>query len=430
MGLTRALAERISALRFEDIPEKAVATVKRGMIDCVGVLFAGRDEEVTKIVLGFAEAGNEAQVLFGNGRAKSQDAALVNAVAAHALDYDDTGIDGHPSVVLAPTVLAEAERLGASGKEAIAAYVAGYETWGELVSRDPDKHHGKGWHPTAVFGTVGAAAAAARLARLSPEKTTYAIGIAASMAAGVVANFGSMTKPLQAGRAAQSGITAARLAASGLTASADALEHPSGFLAAFSPKGNARLDDRLGEWHLLRHGLNVKRYPVCYGVHRAIDAVLALDADAEKVQSVEVRVGKLQGTMLRNHSPQTGLEAKFSAEFAMASALLRRRVGLSELQDDFVRSQPVQELMRKVRVDADVESDPEEPLFGAHDVVSVKLKDGSVLKSKPVRYARGHARNPLELAELRAKFDECTAGRQAKLFERLLSLDQVPTLPF
>lgn len=429
MGLTRALAERIFALRFEDIPGKAVETVKRGMIDCVGVLFAGKEEPVTRIVLSSIPPGEESRVLFEKRKARSQDAALVNAVAAHALDYDDTGIDGHPSVVLAPTVLAEAERLGASGKEAIAAYVAGYETWGELVGRDPDKHHGKGWHPTAVFGTVGAAAAAARLARLSPEKTAHALGIAASMAAGVVANFGSMTKPLQAGRAAQSGITATRLAAAGLTASSDALEHPSGFLAAFSPKGSVRLDDRLGEWHILRVGLNVKRYPVCYGVHRAIDAVLALGADAEKVQSVEVRVGKLQGTMLRNHSPQTGLEAKFSAEFAMASALLRRRVGLGELQDDFVRSQPVQELMRKVRVEASGEPDPEEPLFSRFDEVRLAMKDGSTLSSPQVRHPRGHARNPLGLDELRAKFDDCTAGAQAKLFERLLSLDQVPTLP-
>ncbi len=429
MGLTKALATRIFDLQFGNIPERAVETVKRGMIDCAGVLFAGKAEGVTKIILSSIPAGEEATVLFEKRKARSADAALVNAVAAHALDYDDTGIDGHPSVVLAPTVLAEGERLGASGKEAIAAYVCGYETWGELVGRDADRHHGKGWHPTAVFGTVGAAAAAARLARLSAEKTAHALGIAASMAGGLVANFGSMTKPFQAGRAAQSGITAARLAAAGLTASADALEHPSGFLAAFSPRGDVRLDERLGDWHILKYGLNVKRYPVCYGVHRAIDAVLALGADPAKVGSVEVRVGKLQGTMLRNHSPQTGLEAKFSAEFAMASALLRRRVGLGELRDDFVRSQPVQELMRKVRVNANSEPDPEEPLFSRFDEVLLAMKDGSTLASPQVRHPRGHARNPLTLEELRVKFDDCTGGRQGPLFECLLSLEKVDKLP-
>src|SRR5918999_1705945 len=136
--LTRKLAEAAICVRFEDLPPEAVDTAKRGIIDCVGVLFAGRGEPVVR----------------------------VNGAAGHALDYDDVALDGHPSVVLVPTILAEGERLGASGKDLIAAYVAGYETWAELVLRDADKHHGKGWHPTAVFGTVAAAAAASRLAKL------------------------------------------------------------------------------------------------------------------------------------------------------------------------------------------------------------------------------------------------------------------------
>ncbi|HEY5899836.1 MAG TPA: MmgE/PrpD family protein [Burkholderiales bacterium] len=428
MGLTRALAERVSALRFETLPPEAVETVKRGAIDCIGVLFAGMDEPVARILLQSIPDGNEASVLFGDRKARSADAALVNAAAAHALDYDDTGIDGHPSVVLVPTMLAEGERLRTSGKAAVAAYVAGYETWGELVNRDADKHHGKGWHPTAVFGTVAAAAAASNLAKLTPEKTMHAIAMAASMAGGLVANFGSMTKPYQAGRAAQNGITAARLAAAGMTASPDALEHQSGFLRAFSPKGNVRTDEKLGDWHILRQGLNVKRYPVCYGVHRSIDAVLALDVSAAEVEAAEMRVGRHQGAMLRHHSPQNALDAKFSGEFAMACALLRRKVGLAELKDDFVRSDAVQALMRKVRITTTDEADPDEPLFAAYDQVTLTLKNGKVLKSEPVRHARGHARNPVGLDELRAKFDDCTKGARRALFERLLRLDEQPSL--
>jgi 2-methylcitrate dehydratase PrpD len=423
-GLTRQLAELIAGIEFAQLPGEAVDTVKRGTIDCVGVLFAGRDEPVVKLLLNQIQEGKEATLLFGGRKAGSADAALVNTTAAHALDYDDTGLDGHPSVVLAPTVLAEGERVGADGKELIAAYVAGYETWAELISRDADKHHGKGWHPSAVFGPLAAAAAAARISRLDVQKTQHALAIAASMTGGLVANFGSMTKPFQVGRAAQSGIQAARLAAAGMTASPDALEHPSGFLAAVSPRGNINSNPELGRWHILRHGVNIKRYPVCYALHRSIDAVLDLDVSANEVESVQVRVGKLQGAMLRHSSPQNALDAKFSAQFAMASALLKHRVGLAELSDGFVRSDPVQQLMHKVRVTTTDETDPDEPVFAPFDLVSLTLVDGSTRRKESRRHAKGHARDPLTLQELRAKFDDCTKGLHSALYERLLHLEQ------
>ena len=422
-GLTQKIAERIDAMQFAALPAEAVQTAKRGIIDTVGVLFAGREQPVVQIVLKQLAPGSEANVLFTDRRAGSADAALVNGTAAHALDYDDVALDGHPSVVLTPTVLAEGERLGSSGKDLIAAYVAGYETWAELVLRETDKHHGKGWHPTAVFGAVGAAAAAAHLAKLDAQKTAHALAIAASMASGLVANFGSMTKPFQVGRAAQNGVLAARLAAGGMTGSPDALEHRSGFLGALSPKGNVRLDGELGEWQILRHGLNVKRYPVCYALHRSIDATLEKKPAAEDVAAVEIRIGKLQAAMLRHSSPQTGLDAKFSAQFAMACALLKGRVGLAELTDEFVRSAPVQALMRKVSVATTDEADRDEPLFAPADQVTFRLKDGSTLRTRAVSHAKGHARNPVALDELRAKFDDCTSGRQAALYERLARLE-------
>ena len=332
-------------------------------------------------------------------------------------------IDGHPSVVLTPAILAEGERLRVSGKELIAAYVAGYETWAELVSRDADKHHGKGWHPTAVFGTVGAAAAASRLGGLNVQKTTNALAIAASMAGGVGANFGTMTKPFHAGRAAQSGIQAARLAAVGMTASPDALEHRIGFLAAFSPRGRIDVERSVQQdtWHILRHGLNIKRYPVCYALHRSIDAVVAMEAKAADVQSVEMHIGKLQAAMLRHSSPQNALDAKFSAQFAMAAALTAGKVGLAELTDGFVQRKDVQALMAKVRVVTTDATDPDDPLFAAFDYVTV-----NGVKSREIRHAKGHARNPLTLDELREKFDDCTGGKQRALLEKLLTLESLP----
>jgi 2-methylcitrate dehydratase PrpD len=337
--------------------------------------------------------------------------------------------------VLVPAVLAEGERLNASGRDLITAYVAGYETWGELLERDDDQHHGKGWHPTAVFGTVGAAAAAARLARLDPARTANAIALAASLAGGLVANFGSMTKPFHAGRAAQSGILAARLAGRGMTASADALEHPSGFLRAFSPAGRVRVDGALAagrDWHIVRQGLNVKRYPVCYALHRAIDGMLAIRARrpvaAGDVAEIELTLGRTQMVPLREHRPSTGLEAKFSAEFAMASALVAGRVSMGELTNEFVNQAAVQSLFPKVRVTPVDEADPEDPLFAPADRVRVKLTDGSTVEGEPIRYALGHARNPIGLDELHAKFRDCVGGAlapdaSARLFERLSRLE-------
>lgn len=436
-GLTRQLAQFASALEFKAIPQQALETAKRGFIDCVGVMFAGRGQPVVGIVRKTLVCGvpSESHLLFTGEKTRSSEAALVNATAAHALDYDDVGIDGHPSVVLVPALLAEGERLGAGGAELAAAYVAGYETWAELSSRDQDPHHGKGWHPTAVFGAVAAAAAAARLARLDTGRTTCALGIAASMSAGLAANFGTMTKPFQAGRAAQSGVSAARLAAAGMTSSPDALEHRAGLLQAFSPKGRVRVDGEIAagrEWHILRLGLNVKRYPVCYLLHRSIDGLLDLksknDFSVEKIEEIELTIGKLQAEVLRHSPPQTGLEAKFSAEFAAASSVVAGRVGLAELTDEFVRSQPVQSLLPKVRITTVEGADPDEPYFAPHDSVTVRLADGRTLSSGPIRYARGHARNPIGMDELRAKFEDCIGktipvAQRDGLFDRLSRLE-------
>ena len=274
-------------------------------------------------------------------RRNVEDAALVNGAAAHVLDYDDVTLDGHPSAVLVPAIIAQGETFGASGSELLTAYVAGYEVWAELLMREPVPLHQKGWHPTAVRGAVAAAAACAQLRRLTPEQCQTALAIAASMAGGLVANFGSLTKCFQVGRAAQSGVIAARLAEAGLTASPDTLEHQSGFLAAFSPDGKADLsrafDPKRKEWYLASRGLNLKRYPICYATHRAIDGALDLavrhDLKPDDVGQIRVSTGQMQMLMLRNDRPKTAFEAKFSMQFAMAASLVARNVGLAQLTD-------------------------------------------------------------------------------------------------
>lgn len=417
-GLTQALGAFIAGLRPEDVPAQAVPAVRRGIADCVGVAFASVHEPVLAHALAtIAHAPQGDARLWTQGTcASAADAAFVNAVAGHALDFDDTGLDGHPSVVLAPAVLAEAERLGLGWREAVTAYVAGYETWAELTGRDEDKHHGKGWHPTAVFGAVACAAAGAWLRRLTAAQASHALGIAASMAAGVVANFGSMTKPLQVGLAARNGLVAAALAQRGVTASPDALESPRGFLAALSPAGRVRLDGpcRAGApWQVLQQGLNVKRYPACYATHRIIDAALALRPQVlprlAEVEEIVAEIGTLQAAMLRSTRPATALDAKFSAEFTIACALERGHVDLQDLTDASVNEAGVQALLRKVRVVPQEDRDAEEPLFSPVDRLTVRLRDGTALHAEPVHRALGHASRPIGDDELRRKFLSCAA---------------------
>lgn len=443
-GLTAQLAAFVADPRFGQLPPRAVEIVQSGFADTIATILAGRDEPVVRIAQEFVSARQssaaQASLLLGPRRAGAADAALVNGAAGHALDFDDVALGGHPSTVLVPAVLAEGERLDASGADALRAYLVGYEVWAELFAREPDAYHLKGWHPTAVLGTVGAAAAVAHLNRLPPAQCAHAIALAASMASGLVANFGTMTKPLHAGRAAAAGIDAVRFAAAGLTAAPDAIEHHAGYLAALSPQGRADREspaDRLGrQLRILDCGLSIKKHPACYATHRVVDGVLDLarahHVRPGDVQEIHARVGVAQASMLRNHAPVTGLEAKFSLEFAIASALVAGRVGLGELTDEFVTTPAVRELMRRVRITTDDSRCPVEPIFALHDRVQLVLSDGRRLDSGEIRFARGNAKAPLTPADLRAKFMDCAARAEGvdagPLYAALSDLRALPRL--
>ena len=209
-----------------------------GFIDTIGTMMVGRKEDSVRILTDvLAPAEGPATLTFGARKAAAPEAAWINGTAAHALDYDDVSLRGHPSTVLVPAILAEAETLDSSGSDMITAYVAGYEVWAELALRETGLLHEKGWHPTGLYGAPAAAAACAKLRKLDAEKAAIAIALGASQSSGLMSNFGTMTKPFHAGKAAHAGIMAARLAEAGFTANTDALEHPRGFLHAISPQG-------------------------------------------------------------------------------------------------------------------------------------------------------------------------------------------------
>ncbi len=440
-GLTESLSRFVANPGLDAVPAEAARIVRTGFIDTIATMIAGRDEPVVRIVREFVAArqsgAREAPIFFGDEMAASADTALINATAAHALDYDDVALGGHPSTVLVPAVLAVGHYLGASGADALRAYLVGYEVWAELLSREPDAYHVKGWHPTAVLGTVGATAAVAHLHRLSAGDSRNALALAASMAGGLVANFGTMTKPFHAGRAAACAIDAVRLAAGGLTAAPDAIEHHAGYLAALSPRGRVDRAGRAstlgGQLRILEAGLSIKSYPMCYATHRVIDGVLDLvtanDVKPADVTQVHASVGAAQASMLRNHAPVTGLEAKFSLEFAVASALVARKVGLRELTDGFVTQPQVREMMTRVRTSTTDTHCPIEPVFALTDRVAIELNDGRRLDSGEIRFARGNAKLPLNDAELKAKFLDCAAGAgdldAASLYDRLSALGEL-----
>jgi 2-methylcitrate dehydratase PrpD len=440
LDITRQTANFVADLKPADLPDRCREAARTGIVDCVGVMIAGASEQPVGIVSAMLSTStqNDGAPEIPSGRnLAASDAALVNGVAAHVLDYDDVALSGHPSAVLVPAILAEGWSTDTSGTDAIAAYVAGYELWAQVAALEPGILHERGFHPTAVMGALATAAACARLRKLGPEKTAHAIAIAASLASGLVANFGTMTKSLHAGRAAQSGVLAARLADRGFTASLDVLEHKTGFLRAHSPSGvpdveNGTIDVGTN-WRLASLGVNVKRYPTCYATHRSIDAMLDL-VDRHKLKSDDVReirvhTGATQKLMLRNNNPKTGLEAKFSMEFAMAAALVARRVGLAELTDDFVSRPEVSSVFGKVRCTTTDEAMPDDPAFAPSDQVSVVLASGNVLEHAPVVHAKGSWQNPLTRAELKNKFLECAArafslSHAEELFDQLWYLEE------
>ena len=413
--------ERFSAQQRDEL----TAIVRTAFIDTSACILSGRDQDAVRIAAQWAGARfaplPQSTILFGQERMSSAAAALVNAVAGHALDYDDVGMAGHPSTVLMPALWAEHERSGASGFDLVQAYAKGYAVWGELARRMKGSLHARGWHPTAVFGAIGAAAAVSALRGLTAGQCAHAISISASMAGGVIANFGSMTKPLHAGKAAEAGVAAAELAQAGFTASPDALDGKAGLLAALMGPEHVDLESALpsdADAMLLHTRPGIKKYPVCYAAHRVIDGVIDLarahGISAPDVERIDATISQTTAAVLRRHSPQTLDEARFSLEFCLPAALVHGRLGLAQVSEIVLHDPAVRALMTHVHTHTVNTSCPIEPSFALNDQVTITLRDGRVLDSGAIRFARGHAQLPLSETQLLEKLDSCAGpGGQA-----------------
>lgn len=410
------LAAFISDVSFDDIPPAAVRTAERCFVDTVGVTLAGIVDDAGEcandtFVDAAADHASGVSVLGIDRRAPLLDTVFVNGTAGHSLDYDDvsSGMSGHPSAPMVAPILAVAERDGCSGAAAVTAFVAGFETECYLAAPVIPSHYERGWHATAVFGTFGATAAVASLLNLDRERTRHAINAAASMAAGLKRNMGTMTKPVHVGQAARSGATAALLAANGLTAADDAIAGHRGFWDIYSGDESPNPDaaHALGdEWAIVEHGVGVKKYPCCYFTHTGIAASAALieahDIDPATVETVHITAA--QGTIdaLEYADPRTPLEAKFSMEYTVARSIVRGMVGLNAFTDDALNDDLVQRMRERVTL----ELDPTLPYSSKEVTVSITTTDGDKY-TRTLTDPPGSADHPLSDEELREKFVAC-----------------------
>ena len=438
--MTARLAEFIATTSLADCPDDVRAQTRRATLDTLGVMLAGAAEPVARSVRAVARADGSLPLctVFGTTlRASTAWAALANGAAGHAHDFDDTNfaLMGHPSVPLLAAALASAEAETADGAAVAVAYVLGFEIDAALGLAVNPAHYTRGWHATSSIGTLGCAAAAARLLGLDASQTRHALGIAASLASGLKENFGSMTKPLHAGHAAHNGVRAAQLAREGMTASDSALEGRQGYLAAFSGATDAALEGLGRRWELTASGIAVKPYPSCALTHSAIDALVELRARhriaAANVAAVEVGVNAVVPDVLRHARPANGLERKFSMQYCAAAALARGPLGLADFEDGPVADAATRLLMDRVHMVIDPTL-PHELEQQAWTRVTVRLTDGTTFEEKP-RGASGHPTAPLTDAELRAKFLACAApviGADAAegVADQIAHLEDIPDI--
>src|SRR5437762_1548876 len=328
--LTMALAERASALKYDDLPAAACALARQCALDYLGVALAGAADPLVELLLDeLTEAGGapQASIIGRDARLPALAAALVNGAAAHALDYDDVNMamPGHPSVAILPALLALAELKGSSGREVVTAFIAGYETACRIGAALQPGHYNLGFHATATVGCFGAAAACARLLGLDAPETAMALGIAGTQAAGLKSQFGTMCKPFHAGKAAQNGLLAARLAARGFSSRADIIECVQGFALTHGPDFSPEAALATPEAGLHLFANLFKYHAACYLTHAPIECARQLREQhrltPEAVARITLRLDASCERVCNIPAPVDGLQSKFSLRQTVAMAL-------------------------------------------------------------------------------------------------------------
>ena len=424
MGATEKIARFIVDTGYEDIPRDAVEKAKRTALDCLGAALAGVVEPVSQAITGYVtKLGGPSQAsVFGAGlKVSVQDAALANGVIAHALDYDDCGVKiGHPSVLVLPAVLSLGEHLGASGQDILTAYIVGLEVEGKLALHADFKLMQARLNHQTWYGSIGAAAACAKLLRLDVAKTRMALGIGANFACGLSANHGSMAGAMAAGNACRNGVTAALMAQEGVTANPNIIEAKNGFYDTLVGRDHydaERMADGLGDpFYIESPGIGLKKYPSCYHTHRALDGVFQLLGEHRLSDKdiVEVDVGTSERAMrvLAFSEPETPYQAKYSMPYCIAAAVVDHRITLDTFTAHKMEDRGIVEARKKVHL-----SFPDVPIWpGLADVgpdtefvgnpVTIQTTNGRSYSAR-VDIPRGDPALPLTDDELLSKYRDC-----------------------
>ncbi len=396
MGATEKVAKWIVDTTYEDIPPDAIRVANESCFDLLGVILAGSTQKIGEIIRGYAgDLGGveEATILATGERTSVLNAALANGTMGHALDYDDFGGFGHPTVAIFPALLALGESIGATGRDLMEAYIVGCEVG--LAVDYATHYHGqqmhRGFHSTAILGRLAAAAACAKLLKLDQEQTTMALGMAGSMAGGVIHNFGTMTKPLHAGMTCRDGVMAAQLAQRGFTAGDQILEHPVGFTATVIGDEHTDLDaaaDQLGKPFRVQDALIIKKYPSCGSNHAMLDSVFGLMREHEfgcdDVENAEI-VQSYASTVMLYEEPETDLKGKFSAKYNMAAALVDGEIAIDTFTDEKIVDPNVVNMMERVNIRVQSKFEAGGSTVSKGVPVRITLKDGRVVEHETPR---------------------------------------------
>ncbi|UCC88290.1 MAG: MmgE/PrpD family protein [Anaerolineales bacterium] len=440
--VTEEILDFILQADIQHFPQQVIQQGKHCLLDGMGVILSGSTAACSVILRDFIKSlrGVSEATVLGRGamRVPASLAALANGTSGHAMDFDDTqlstspdrifGLLTHPTIPPLAASLAVGERTRASGLEFLEAFLTGFEVECKIAEAIDPSHYAKGFHTSGTIGTFGATASAAKLMGLEKAQVAKALGIAASLASGIRVNFGTMTKPLHVGRAAENGVVASDLASRGFSADMQALDGPWGFFQVFGG-GYApeKIVGCLGNPHtIVDPGISVKPYPCGVLGHPSMDAMLKLMLEhnlrPEQIQAIRLKAGSNLIKPLRYGKAKNALEAKFSLPFMLSSIAVRRRAGVKEFTDEFVQSQPVQRMMDKVEIvfDPEIEAKGFDKI---RSVVEVRLQDGQCLVQAADEKYRGGPERPFTSIDLHQKFEECAESvLQADDMRRAIAL--------
>jgi 2-methylcitrate dehydratase PrpD len=451
-GVTDYVGRFVTEARYEDIPAEVIELGKKSILDGWGLALAGSRAETGAISRRYVEqagaCSGKATIIGSAQKTSARFAALVNGISIHADDFDDTqlaaakdrvyGLLMHPTVPVLPAIFALAEQRAVSGKEWLLAYHIGVEVECKVAEAISPRHYQDGFHTTGTCGPLGSAAACAKLLKFDLAHTLNALGLAASHSGGLRENFGTMTKPFQAGHSAESGLVSAELVALGWTAAPQILEADRGFFHAYGRSYDpSAIMDRLGKpWTFTSPGVSLKPYPSGSLTHPAMTELARLvevhKIKAEQVEKVDIGANHNMTSTLLHHNPKTGLEGKFSMEFCLAILLLEGKAGLSEFSDRVVQRTDVQEMIRRINfyVDPEAESAGYDKMAS---LLKIHLKDGSVVTGR-ADFAKGSPANPMSFEEAAVKFRGCAEfaewpkAKMEKIIALTKTLETIPDM--